>query len=53
MSEANLALILLMRNNGGDLQRAIGLLRAAHGSAREMGIPEAGQIARILKQDGG
>ena len=52
VERANLAIILLTRDKNGARERAISLLKAAHASALEMRIPEAGQIAGILKQIG-
>ena len=52
VEQANIAIGLLTRNKKGDRERAISLLNAAHASALEMRIPEAGQIAGILRQIG-
>ena len=52
VAQANLAIGLLTRNKKGDRERAILLLKAAQAGALEMRIPEAGQIAGILKRNG-
>ena len=52
VARANLAIGLLTRDRNGDRERAISLLKAAHGSAFEMRIPEAEQIAGILRRIG-
>lgn len=49
VGRANAALTLLERNAPGDREEAAELLRQAHAAAEKMGIPEAGQISRILQ----
>lgn len=51
-SRANVALIRLARGQDGDREAAHSLLLLALAKAREMKLPEAGQIERILESRG-
>jgi hypothetical protein len=51
-SRANLALIFLERKQDGDREAAHSLLLQALTKAREMRLPEAGQIQAILEENG-